>query len=97
MGRGRKSKVWRVPLFPPPPPHLPPPPPSPPPPSLPLSSHPSPSSHSLPFLLNPLFSQDILDRDMPDLPEFQPPQSTSDVSIELQIPAGLAEVGGHQF
>ena len=37
--------------------------------------------------------QDVLNEDMPELPEFQPPQQPeSDVSIELQIPAGLAEV-----
>ena len=37
--------------------------------------------------------QDVLNEDMPELREFQPPkQQSSDISIELQIPAGLAEV-----
>ena len=41
---------------------------------------------------NDLF-QDVLNEDMPELREFQPPQpQSSDISIELQIPAGLAEV-----
>ena len=37
--------------------------------------------------------QDILNEEMPELEEFQPPQpQSSDISIELQIPAGLTEV-----
>jgi len=33
--------------------------------------------------------QDILDMDMPDLPEDQTPQEDSDISIELQFPIGI--------
>ena len=31
--------------------------------------------------------QEVLDQDMPDLPEYQAPQEDSDISIELQFPA----------
>ena len=36
--------------------------------------------------------QELLDEDMPDLPEFQAPQEQSDISIELQFPSGIADV-----
>ena len=39
------------------------------------------------------YMQDILNEEMPELEEFKPPQpQSSDISIELQIPAGLTEV-----
>ena len=37
------------------------------------------------------FPQEVLDQDMPDLPEYQAPQEESDISIELQFPS-LGEV-----
>ena len=36
--------------------------------------------------------QELLDVDMPDLPEYQAPQEQSDISIELQFPSGIADV-----
>ena len=40
-----------------------------------------------------MYMQDILNEEMPELEEFKPPQpQSSDISIELQIPAGLTEV-----
>ena len=36
--------------------------------------------------------QELLDEDMPDLPEFVAPQEQSDISIELQFPSGIADV-----
>ncbi|CAI8037046.1 Regulator of nonsense transcripts 2 [Geodia barretti] len=39
-----------------------------------------------------MYMQDILNEEMPELEEFKPPQpQSSDISIELQIPAGLTE------
>ena len=39
-----------------------------------------------------IISQELLDVDMPDLPEYQAPQEQSDISIELQFPSGIADV-----
>ena len=36
--------------------------------------------------------QELLDEEMPDLPEFEAPQEHSDISIELQFPSGIADV-----
>ena len=41
--------------------------------------------------------QELLDEDMPDLPEFKAPQEASDISIELQFPSGIADVRPSHF
>ena len=43
-------------------------------------------------ILLAILSQELLDVDMPDLPEYQAPQEQSDISIELQFPSGIADV-----